>query len=681
VIPIDPGSPAEALRPALLGHYDLSGALYGYNQNVDLVQAMQAVGFAEWRVGLGRWEASTRLLPTLTDGTPCWFPLPEMYAPAGSTDLDLITTRDWFIDDGTAVTLPDTLDDTRYALGYVRSVLDTAVAFGAEPYVSIDHMPRALAVSRDPERTDCSWTFMNRVSNVRPADPTVFAAAVVGLVQRVVEGAGGEPGRAARYWEVWNEPELPFFWDPAFEDGPGALDRFFEMAALTLVQLDAYRSASTNPAAADLRFGMASFASAGVAASVVTSLDTNPLPGGGVLPLDFISFHAYGNDPLAIVGAIESVAAAVESSTNYGDLELVLAEWGPDLQTTGGDLEFASSMEPPLLMSTVITLGAAAGLDRAHHSIFWDFYPGNVITWGLLDHDVNPRPLYRAYELLTMLISDGAVRLQPTGFEDGRLDGGTGAVLAARDAGDTTRVLFVNRSETVRTARVDLAGSPAQPTRLLVFDQPADPVREVAPEDAVFDVPARSLVLAEFDAEPEVRNIEGRVLVVRDREGEPTARRIVVKSRDTTLAPPAPGQEPSSAGAVLRLVNPTSGEEAVFALPGGSSWEELGQPAGSTGYRYSDRAGDHGPCRSLLWKPGKVLRAVCVGRNGLIPFTLDEPTQGSLTVTVQFGDESGYCMSFDDLAGTVVADRSVSAARTGLFKARNAARPSACPLP
>ena len=55
LVTVDTAASGAALNPALLGHYDLSGVLYQYDQVSGLPGAMQAVGFAEWRVGVGRW--------------------------------------------------------------------------------------------------------------------------------------------------------------------------------------------------------------------------------------------------------------------------------------------------------------------------------------------------------------------------------------------------------------------------------------------------------------------------------------------------------------------------------------------------------------------------------------------------------------------------------------------------
>ncbi len=487
----------EALPTALLGHYDLSGQLLAYDQEPGLVEAMTVVGFSDWRVGVGRWEASTWLLPSLSDGTPCFAPIPGSAAPGGWDDLALIAARDWFIDDGAPVMLADTRDDARYALGYLRGVLDVVDAFGATPFVSIDSMPRALAVSQTPLRTDCQWSFQNRVTNVRPQDAAVFGAAVAGLVERVVEGSDGQPARAVTHWEIWNEPEFAPFWDKSFEDGTGGLDRYFEMAVEALFALDAYRAGSTHPNAQGLAFGLGSFGTVPVAVATLQGFDAAAVPSGFV-PIDFLSFHAYSDDPLEVVAAIDQVATAAAATAHYADIELALAEWGPDLATSAGDPVYAASIEPALHVATVLSLGAYAGLDRAHRAIFWDFFPSSI-RLGLLDHDRNPRSAYRAYELLSRVIVEEAERLSPAGLADGRLDGGLGAVLAGRDAAGVVRVLLTNRNAEARTARVRLGGTVRIPSRILVFADPVAPIEEAVGSASEVIVPGASLVLLEFE--------------------------------------------------------------------------------------------------------------------------------------------------------------------------------------
>ena len=505
VIQVDPSAPAGHLSPALLGQYDLSGKLFDYAGNAALVARMKAIGFAEWRVGLGRWEIATRLLPTLTDGSSCAAALAglpaNLMAPAGSTDASLVAERDWFTDTGTPATLADTGDDARYALGYLRGVLDEAAAFGATPLVDIDHMPRALSIDTAFARggtvhglsDPCLGTWTNHVSNARPADDGVFAAAVVGAVRRVVEGSGGEPARVAPYWEVWNEPELGYAWDPA----AGTLDDYFTMAATTLVQLAAYRAGSSNPAVQALHFGLGSFASAQTAAAAIGAFDQQALPDGSHVPIDFVSFHAYSNDPLAIVADIQKVAAARAAAAHYGSIELALSEWGPNLARPLP----ATTMDEPLLVATVLARGAALGLSHADHSLFYDFAPGLAQT--LVAQDGTVKPAYYAYQMLHELIGPGSDLLVPAGAPDGALDGGMGAVLAAATGPDPAdvRVLLVNREDTARTARLEVAGG-VPPTSAEVFDDPAAPPHQVD-EPGIVTVPPHAIVLVKVTIFPD----------------------------------------------------------------------------------------------------------------------------------------------------------------------------------
>jgi hypothetical protein len=492
-IPIDPAKVAGPLPDALLGQYDLSGALFDYPNAPGLTTALAPMGFTEWRVGVGRWEFATRLLPTLTDGTPCpqnGYP-PAAFAPMGATDADLIAGRDWFTDDGNPVTMQDTTDDKRYSLAYLRSVLDAATKMGARPYVDVDLMPRALAVNKVFSRTaglpdQCNATWANDVSNVAPADPTIFAAAARGMISRIVEGSGGEPARPAQYWEIWNEFELPYAWDTKYDDMKH--DAFFAMAIDFLATMRQYRTGSASPTVQALRFGLGSFANPDTAAAVLTAFDQ----ANAGIPVDFVSFHGYApdgtNDPLTVVAGIEKVAAARAATTNYRDTELVLSEWGTNLDAAPDP----STIETPLYAATVIALGAAQGLGRMHHAIFYAFYPG--VPYALVDNSGQPLPLGRAYQLMAELVGANRQRLIVTGFENGRLDGGMGALLGSKDAGGALRVLMVNRESVAKTARFTVGGSGKVPTRVEVFDVAAQPIHDVAPSTIV-TIPARSLVL------------------------------------------------------------------------------------------------------------------------------------------------------------------------------------------
>jgi cysteine-rich repeat protein len=183
---------------------------------------------------------------------------------------------------------------------------------------------------------------------------------------------------------------------------------------------------------------------------------------------------------------------------------------------------------------------------------------------------------------------------------------------------------------------------------------------------------------------PPFRLISGHRIVLRDKEDQPQRRRFNVFSKDFTIEAPEPGSacDPTVHGAELRLVNPGTTEDHRIPLPAGS-WKAAPRMAGG-GYTYRDRLLGNGPCKRVRIRSGKALRAVCIREE--MPFTLNEDSQGSLTVVLQLGTDPtcGSCMSF---GGTVKDDFGTEAWRrrasrgVGRFRALEAPAPTSCPLP
>ncbi|MFQ5512886.1 MAG: PQQ-binding-like beta-propeller repeat protein [Myxococcota bacterium] len=165
-----------------------------------------------------------------------------------------------------------------------------------------------------------------------------------------------------------------------------------------------------------------------------------------------------------------------------------------------------------------------------------------------------------------------------------------------------------------------------------------------------------------------------RLRVIGD-AARPAHRRFIAVSRDSALVPPSTGgnADPSVVGAVLELLNPSSGETQRIALPA-SHWSARGDPPGARGYLYRDPKLTRGPCSLVRLAPGR-LRVSCRGE--ALTFTLDQPTQGALAVALRLGNESVYCLRF---GGSIQSDRGGAGVR-GRFSARAAPAPIACPLP
>ena len=160
----------------------------------------------------------------------------------------------------------------------------------------------------------------------------------------------------------------------------------------------------------------------------------------------------------------------------------------------------------------------------------------------------------------------------------------------------------------------------------------------------------------------------GQSLAFKDKGPDKRTVRFTIKDDFVFVPVPASGADPTVAGAVVRVINDATGEEATMLAPGGAGWKAIGNPPGAKGYKYRAPTGA-GPCRSILVKPRKV-KVVCTSKQVAIPFDLDEPSQGSLSVSVQLGNAGAQCATF---GGLVIQDE------PGTFKGRKSPAGPACP--
>jgi hypothetical protein len=132
--------------------------------------------------------------------------------------------------------------------------------------------------------------------------------------------------------------------------------------------------------------------------------------------------------------------------------------------------------------------------------------------------------------------------------------------------------------------------------------------------------------------------VRGRKYLLKDDATDPTARSIKFAANDQSFLVPAPGSagDPTIAGGSFKIVNPSTLESATFVLPSGF-WRATGRT-----YTYSDPDGVNGPCKKIQARGGS-LKVTCLGHNGTIPFTLDEPTQGRVTASLQLGASPKQC--------------------------------------
>jgi hypothetical protein len=326
-------------------------------------------------------------------------------------------------------------------------------AIGAEPLVILSYMPRWLGAPRagaghDPTR-------------MAPYDLDAWQT----LVTDVVRGLATAPQPAYRF-EVWNEPDIPIFW----QDTP---EQFVATALRTHQAVAEVKRETGLP----LEVGGPA-AAFGLNDRMVQYL-TSVADAG--LPLDFVSWHNYanfpylgpdgpeGNLPEAVYQALArrnpdstplryseevtairaKVAGALEGSGLAPDL--VIDEW--NVSPGGYDVRHDDAEGASLVAGILIEM-EHAGLDAAN---FYRAVSGNndhAGDWGLVYSDGAPKPswwVFRAWSTMT------GHRLLSTGD-----DPAVGLwARATRDRGCISVLLtnFVATGAPARSVEIDLDGT------------------------------------------------------------------------------------------------------------------------------------------------------------------------------------------------------------------------------
>jgi hypothetical protein len=124
--------------------------------------------------------------------------------------------------------------------------------------------------------------------------------------------------------------------------------------------------------------------------------------------------------------------------------------------------------------------------------------------------------------------------------------------------------------------------------------------------------------------------------------------------------------DPVDNGASVRVVT-ASGDvfDDVYPLPVGPSWSYIGDDGENRGYKYKDTLLANGPIKSVLIKPGKLVKITGKGA-GLGHTLATNPDPVSVVLTL--GDQN-YCFEFG--GGVFDADRS--------YVVQDTAAPGACP--
>jgi xylan 1,4-beta-xylosidase len=289
---------------------------------------------------------------------------------------------------------------------YVDMVFDAMLQRGVKPFVELSFTPGALASGKK--------TAFFYHGNITPPDPmSQWGDLIRALGAHCVERYGIEEVSAWNF-EVWNEPNLAFFW-------AGTKAEYFEL----------YKQAATALKGVDqrLRVGGPATAQAGWVSDLLEFCSSQSVP------IDFASSHVYPDDPQKAVFGEDTHYAFEEvipkalamlkqqvKSSKFPDLPLFLTEW--------------SSQNPAFIAQTI---KGCIGLSEMMS--YWTFdnvfeelgIPRTFLNrnFGLIGMRGIPRPSFHTFALLHRL-------------GDTQLACDDGPVLATRRKDGTVAVLVWN---------------------------------------------------------------------------------------------------------------------------------------------------------------------------------------------------------------------------------------------
>lgn len=165
------------------------------------------------------------------------------------------------------------------------------------------------------------------------------------------------------------------------------------------------------------------------------------------------------------------------------------------------------------------------------------------------------------------------------------------------------------------------------------------------------------------------RPIPGERLSLTD-PSNPTKRALRFRAAPTPTIDPISGDDPTTVGATLRIRGGGSGDgdSGDLALDA-ARWSALGNPPGSKGYRYFDKARTVG-VRSVAVKSGRNGGRIAVGGGGANwPYAITQP-QTSVAVQLTIGADT-YCARFTSFRRN----------EAGKVKAAPAPAPPDCSVP
>jgi xylan 1,4-beta-xylosidase len=274
----------------------------------------------------------------------------------------------------------------RYNWSTLDPAVDAITEAGATPLMTIAIKPHALFPKVDETITD-------------PTDYAAWEDLISAMVRHYRERAS-----KPYYWEIANEPDIGEDGGCPYKFTPEGYARYYQHTALAIRKADP-----------DAKIGGPALANPN--SPLFPELLRSVKEKG--LPLDFISWHIYNNDPEKIRATVERKKEQLREFPSLHP-ETILDEWNMSLSNTETDPRF----QPALVAETAWQM-IDSGLDfscyyhiRDYHVVQEQFAPfmsaqgaANMAWWwnrkpqydGLFDYQNHVRPAYFTFLLLSRL--------------------------------------------------------------------------------------------------------------------------------------------------------------------------------------------------------------------------------------------------------------------------------------
>lgn len=280
-----------------------------------------------------------------------------------------------------------------YNFQYIDALYDSILNIGMKPFVELAFMPDKL---KSNDKTIFWWK-----GNISPPkDYDKWQKLIQALVQHWTERYG-EAEVKQWYFEIWNEPNLDFFFS-------GTQAEYFK-----LYEYSAKAIKSVSP-----KYRVGGPATAGRA----WISETIDFASKNKVPLDFITTHDYGvnglgfdedgnqklflvTDPNAIIGGVKEVNKQIKSSVRP-NLPLHYTEWSSSYSPR--DPVHDSYLSAPYILSKL--KGSSGFADSMSYWTFTDIFEENGTVpspfhggFGMLNFQGLRKPSFYAYQFLNRL--------------------------------------------------------------------------------------------------------------------------------------------------------------------------------------------------------------------------------------------------------------------------------------